>query len=192
MKKISGLLIVFILFLFTCAAAENDPSVMSSGIYKTIWRWGQGDTAEFEGNIICDHVTENNPLIITLSAEVLPENDEVSDPVFRYVNGKKQSNRHPKSEITVKSSEQAVRFSGGWKLPETVRIDEATIYLKIFNQEHELLAESELRMKNDQVVAGGTGFRFPELDGIVLYIAIASVIIWTLAGIRIFINRKRR
>ena len=186
------ILIAVFVFAFPYAGADNVPSVMSSSIYKTDWRWNPGETAEFEGNIICDHVNEDNPLIISLSADVASDEAEVSAPVFRYVNGKKQSNRHPKSEVTVSASNQAIRFSGGWELPKDVRIDEATIHLKIYNQQEELLAESELRMKNDHVVAGGSGYRFPELSKPILYILIAAGAIWILAAIRIFINRKRR
>ena len=186
------LVLIAAILIFPCAAAENQPSVMSSGIYRTVWRWNPGETAEFEGNIICDHVDENHPLIISLSAEAVSDDTEVTSPVFRYVNGTKQSNRHPKSEITVTESNQSIRFTGGWKLPENVRIDEAVIHLKIYSQNEELLSESELRMKNDQVVAGATGYHFPELGKPVRYIIIAAAVIWILAVIRMIINRQRR
>ena len=188
-------LIVMVVLLFSCTAkTENnmDPDVMSTSIYKTEWRWTPGDTAEFEGNIICDHVNEENPIILSLTVEVVPDGTAATAPFFRYVNGNKQSNRHPKSSITVSSSDQAIRFSGGWQMPEDVRIDEATIYLKIYNQKEELLAESELRMNNDQVIAGKSGYRFPEISSMIRYTAIAATIIWLFAVIRIIINRKRR
>ena len=192
MRRYIPVFISAAILIFSFAAAENEPSVLSSGIYKTVWRWDPGDTAEFEGNIICDHVDEDNPLTISLSAEVVSEETEISPPVFRYVNGKKQSNRHPKSEITVSSSGQAIRFSGGWELPKNVRIDEATIHLRIYNQQEELLAESELRMTNNQVVTGISGYRFPKPGPLIRYTAIAAAVIWVLAMIRILINRQRR
>ncbi len=194
MRRRLPVILLFVVLLFSCTTAEkaSDPSVMSSSIYKTEWRWTAGDTAEFEGNIICDHVSEDNPVIISLSVDIMPEEAVTTAPFFRYVNGTKQSNRHPKSRITVSSSDRAIRFSGGWQLPEEVRIDEATIHLKVYNQNDELLAESDLRMENDQVIAGGSAYRLPELKNPILYIAAAAAIIWILALIRIIINRQRR
>lgn len=186
------LMILSAVLIASFAGAEYEPSVMSSSIYKTEWRWNPGDTAEFEGNIICDHVSENEPLTISLSVDVVPGGTEVSPPVFRYVNGQKQSNRHPKSEVTVTSSEQAIRFSGGWELPANYRIDEATIHLKVYNRKEELLGESELRMNNDQLISGGSENRLPDTGRFIRYILIAAALIWVLALIRIYINRKRR
>ena len=190
-KRFWMLILISVLILLS-GGAGGELSVMSSSIYKTAWRWGPGDTAEFEGNIIFDHISEDQPLILSLSAEASPEEAAVTSPVFRVVNGKKQSNRHPKSEIQIYTSDPAVRFSGGWELPENIRIDEAAIHLRVFNQNQELLCESELRMRNDQVVAGETGYHLPELSTFILYILISAAVVWLFAGVRIYLNRQRR
>lgn len=186
------ILISAVVLLVFDAPAERDPFVMSSGIYKTEWRWEAGATAEFEGNMICENVSEDHPLIMSLSVDVLPEGTEKKEPHFTRVNGEKQSVKRPKSEITISSSDQAIRFSGGWEIPEGVRIEEATIHLKIYNQEYELLSESDLQMRNDQITAGETGYRFPEIGNRLWIIIGAAAAIWMMAVIRIIVNRQRR
>lgn len=174
------------------STAENDPFVMSSSIFKTEWRWEAGATAEFEGTMICGNVSEDQPLFMSLSVDVIPDNTEKTEPVFKTVNGKKQSIKRPKSEIAISSSDQAVRFSGGWTIPGEARIEEATIHLKIYNQNHELLAESDLQMRNDQIMAGESGYRFPEPGNKIRIIAAAAAVIWILALVRIIANRQGR
>ncbi len=184
----------FALFYDYGATAENTPSVMSVNIFKTDWQWkaGEGGAVTFEGNMICENVSEERPLVMRLSAETAKPETETASPVFKKVNDKNQGNRHPPKEVTISSSEQAIRFSGYWTLPEDTRIDEATIYLRVYNQNDELLAEADLPLKNDQVVVGNSGYRFPETGDLIKVIAGAAAVIWILALIRIFRNRQRR
>ncbi len=194
MKKRIRVLAAAAVLLFSCATADTaPPSVMSCSIYKTVWRWGAGQTAEFEGNIICDNVNSEQPLSVRLSVDVLPEKTEVKDPVFREVDGKPKGNRHPPKEISIDTSDHAIRFSGGWEIPGDSRIDEAVIHLKIYNKnDGELLGEAELRMRNDQITTGETGIRIPETGNKIWYLAAAAAVIWILAAIRIYLNRRER
>ena len=194
MKRIWAAFIAAAVMLgLACAAAENEPSIMSVNIYKTDWQWkaGEGGAVTFEGNMICEDVSEAHPLIMRLSVDVVKPETEATDPVFKKVNDKNQGNRHPPKEVTITSSESAIRFSGYWTLPEDTRIDEATIQLKVYNRNEELLAESDLQLKNDQMVVGDSGYRFPETGNLIKIIAGAAAVIWILAVIRITLNRKR-
>ena len=47
-------------------------------------------------------------------------------------------------------------------------------------------------MRNDQVVAGETGYHLPELSTFILYILISAAVVWLFAGVRIYLNRQRR
>ena len=190
----AAMVAVAVILCIAAVSAESDPSIMSVNIYKTNWKWkaGEGGAVTFEGNMICENVSEDHPVIMRLSVDVAKPETEAASPVFKIVNEKNQGNRHPPKEVTISSSEQAIRFSGYWTLPEDTRIDEATIHLRVYNQEEELLTEAELLLKNDQMVVGKSGYRFPETGNLIKIIAGAAAVIWILAVIRIIRNRKRR
>ena len=192
-RRVRILVLASVLLCCCCAAAENAPSVMSASIYKTEWQWQAGGFAEFEGNMICENASEEHPLTMRLSVSIVPDGTEgVKDPLFTSVNGTKLTVRKQTGEYKITSSEQAVRFTGRWELPEDFRIDEAAIHLRIYSDSGDLLAESDLRMSNDQVTSGDTGYRFPETGNIIRIIVIAAAAIWIFAIIRIIRNRKRR
>lgn len=193
MKKRFFLFIVLFVLMYSWAVGESIPSVMSSSIYKTEWQWQPGGSATFEGNLICRNTSEDHPLVMRLRAETIPADPGmIKPPVFTSVNDQKLTVRKQKEEYPVSSSAQAIRFTGRWELPEDLRIDEAVIHLEIYNESGEMLSESALRMKNEQVSAGNTGYRFPNISQWIWIVFAAAALIWLLALIRIFRNRQRR
>ena len=194
-RRFWAIVTITVILLFNGASmAESGPSVMSSSIYRTDWQWkaGEGGAVTFEGNVICENVSESNPLIMRLSADNIKPESDLSEPVFKKINEKNQGNRHPPKEVTITSSEQAIRFSGYWTLPEATRIDEALIHLKIYDRNEQLLSESELLLKNDQILIGNTESRLPETGNLIKILFAAAAFIWILAVVRIIRNRKRR
>lgn len=177
MKKVWILCFIFI-FLFAAGSAEEAPIVISTGLYNADWEWTEDGTIEFNGDIDCIHVSEENPLIISLSVDVIPEGTETAAPVFRTVNGKKIPSRHPTSEITITFSEQTIQFSGAWIIPEGTVIDQAIIHLKIYNQKGELLAESNLWQNYNQIPEESPStIRISFVESVIILAAIALIMI---------------
>ena len=184
-------LTALIIFLFS--SGTEAANILSVHIEKEEWSWIGNTAATFKGSIICQGVTDEDPVILRLTLITGPDDSDSGDIVFTSVNHKRLAVRKQKNEYILTASPTATTvFTGSWMIPEGKQFSTAAITFEVTDKENNILASDTITMTDSAVSALSDAPRLPDPGKYIRPIIIAAGIIWILALIRIIYHRNRR
>ncbi len=187
--------IIVIISLLIClpVLSSDAANILSVHIEKDEWSWSGNTAATFEGDIVCQGVTEDDPVTLRLTVACSPESANPGKVVFTSVQDKKLTVRKQKNEYVLDSSPTATtHFTGSWIIPEDEQYGEVSIHLEVIASDGTVAAEDEIRMTNEAHYLNENIRRIPDPGSLLRILLIASGIVWVLAAIRLIYNRHRR
>lgn len=184
------LLTVLAIVLFTGQATAA--SILSIHIERDEWSWIGDTAATFKGSLICQGVSEEDPVTLLLTIDASPEQPETGKPVFTSVGGKRLIVKKQSPEYRLSSvSTATTAFTGSWTIPAEGQYDEVTIRIDAVGNDGSILAQDSFVMTNNP--SGNVQVRkLPDPEKIIRPVIIAAAVIWVLAMIRILYHRHRR
>ena len=187
------MIILTALIIFLLASETEAANILSVHIEKDEWSWVGDTAATFKGSIICQGVTDEDPVILRLTLITGPDDSDSGEIVFTSVNHKRLAVRKQKNEYTMTASQTATTlFTGSWMIPEGKQFNTVTIGIEATDKENNILANDTFTMTDSTASTFSDVPRLPDPGRYIHPIMIAAGIIWILALIRIIYHRNRR
>ena len=100
MSRRTCMIILTALIIFLLASETEAANILSIHIEKDEWSWVGDTAATFKGSIICQGVTDEDPVILRLTLITGPDDSDSGEIVFTSVNHKRLAVRKQKNEYT--------------------------------------------------------------------------------------------
>ncbi len=174
--------------VFLCISYAYADDAGSAAIQATEWTWEENGTAMFDGNVSLESPSDGS-ILMRLSADSLPSEEETGAVIFLSVNGKQLTLRKQTPEYKIPDGVQEISFTGCWIVPETCHAESVTVRLQILSdngtilKEALFLAEREPQASSEKTQTETSG-SFP-IGTAILITAIAAVLVWIAAIVRI-------
>ncbi len=189
-----SLLFLTVILLFLPVQEAAAANTLSVHIEKDEWSWTGDTAATFRGSVICQGLSEDDPVTLRLTVEASPAESDPGDIVFTSVNGKRLAVKKQKNEYRLTSSPTATTaFTGSWNIPKEGKFGEVTIRIEAIGPDGICQGEDFFTMKDSTVIVNDDPVpKLPNPGKYIRPLFIAAAIIWMLAVIRVYYYRHRR